>query len=534
MKLYNHIVKSFLPAALMISILFSSCKKDFGDINKSWDNRVYEATIPALYNYIASSMVEPGTTGNIITGWIYQNSQIAAMYAATGFRMDNVASAYWNNYYSALANSRQLEKQIAADPNAANMTNVIAMTKVLIAYKSLINTFVYGDMPYVDGGKGFTGSEYFRPAYNSQAEIIKSSIGELKWAISNFSTNSSQVSLGANETIFQNDVTKWIKFANSLRLRYAMTLLAKDAASANVIIAEALTKPLLAPDDNYGLYPSSIPNLVLDRGGWYRGNSYIRMGSTMFSSMSSTTATNGSGIYDLRCKIFFEPNSSGQWAPYPQSPLSNTPTETGNNGVNDPYNEQRLTSYNLGGTYNYAPLNFYYIADTKIPQLFITGSEVSLLKAEIYNRGIGGVAANAATAKTSYEQGITESVKFWYKTANGSSIWVVNKPAAAPTTGELAAMLANPGIAYDANPANGLKQIYKQLWISLFHQPFEGWTLSRRTNYATPSVTIPSSSPGYNIFKIIYPQSEIDGNYDNWKGITGGTDAPTTKLWFMN
>jgi len=534
MKLYNKIGKLLVPAALMITTIFSSCEKDFGDINKSWDNKVYEAKIPALYNSIASTMVEPGAAGNLLTSFIYQNNQMAAMYAATGFRMDNFSGAYWNNYYAALSNSRELEKQIAADPKAANMTNVKAMAKVLIAYKSLINTMVYGDMPYVDGGKGFQGSTYYRPAYNTQVSIIKASLMDLKWALENFSTSSTQVSLGASETIFQNDISKWIKFANSIRLRYALVLHNKDVESANPIIAEALTKPLLESGDNYGLYPSSIPNLVLDRGGWYRGNSYVRMGSTMFGAMSSTTADNGSGIYDLRCKLFFEPNSSGKWVPYPQAPLSTTPTETGNSGINDPYDEKRLTTYNSGGNYIYSPLNFYYTADRNIPQLFITAAEISFLKAEIYNRGIGGVTANAATAKTHYEQGITESIKFWYKTANSSSVWMVNKPAAAPTALELSTMMANTEVAYDATPANGLKQIYKQHWISLFHQPFEGWTLARRTNYATPSVTLSSSSPGYNIFKIIYPQSEIDGNYDNWKGITGGTDAPTKKLWFMN
>jgi hypothetical protein len=61
----------------------------------------------------------------------------------------------------------------------------------------------------------------------------------------------------------------------------------------------------------------------------------------------------------------------------------------------------------------------------------------------------------------------------------------------------------------------------------------EGWTLARRTNYATPGVTLATSSPGYNVFRIIYPQSEIDGNYDNWKSVTGGTDSPNIKPWFM-
>ncbi len=455
------------------------------------------------------------------------------MYAASGFRMDNFSGAYWNNYYNALANSRKLDVLIAASTDQANMTNVKAMLKTLMAYKTLVTTFIYGDMPYSEGAKAFEGTEFFRPKYDTQAEVIKSALTDLKWAVDNFSTSASQISLGGSETLLGNDIAKWTKFANSLRLRYAMAIQKNDATTSNAVIAEALSKPLLAASENIGLYPASIPNYVNDRGGWYRGNSYVRMGSTMWNAMSATNATDGSGIYDLRCKIFFEPNKAGEWTPFPQAPSNSTPTEIGNSGNNDPYSESRLTNWVVSGTYLYAPLNFYYIADKTLPQLLITGTEISFLKAEIYNKGIGGVTANAATAKTAYEEGITESVKFWYKLANGSTIWAVNKPAAAPAPAELTAMLTNPAVAYSATASTALTQIYTQHWISLFHQPLEAWTLARRTNYATPGVALASSSPGYNLFKLIYPQSEIDGNYTNWSSVTGGTDAPTNKPWFM-
>ena len=257
------------------------------------------------------------------------------------------------------------------------------------------------------------------------------------------------------------------------------------------------------------------------------------MGSTMWDAMSSSAATDGSGIYDLRCKIFFEPNKAGEWKPFPQAPLSDTPAEIGNSADNDPYDNARTNTWVVPGNYRYAPLNFYYVADKTFPMLIITGHELSFIKAELYSQGIGGVGANQATAKTNYEEGITASVKFWYDLANNSSIWVVNKPAAAPTAPELSAMLSNPGVAFSSNPATALSQIYKQHWIALFHQPMEGWNLARRTNYTTPSVTISSSSPGFNVYRIIYPQSEIDGNYDNWKAVTGGTDSPNVKPWFM-
>lgn len=535
MKFFNNkIINALLMFTTSIAaVSLSSCKKDFGDINKSWDAKVYDPTIPALYNGVAASMVDPGGTGNLLTSWIYQNSQLAAMYAASGFRMDNFVGAYWNNYYNALANSRKLEELIDADPKAANMTNIKAMTKVLMAYKTLKTTLIYGDMPQTESGKAFSGEEFYRPKYDAQADIIKAALADLKWAVDNLTTNAAQVSLGAGETLLGNDITKWIKFANSLRLRYAMAIQQKDAATANAAITESLAKPLLAASEDVGLYPASILNYVNDRGDWYRGNSYVRLGSTMWGAMSGTNATDGSGIYDLRCKIFFEPNKAGQWVPFPQVPSNSTPTEIGNSAGNDPYDNTRLNTWVIPGTYNYAPLNFYYVADKTFPQLFITGQEISFLKAEIYNKGIGGVSANPATAKNFYEEAITASVNFWYKKANESSIWVVNKPAAAPTAAELNGMLSNPAVAYSADAATALSQIYKQHWIALFHQPFEGWTLARRTNYATPSVALGSSSPGYNVFRLIYPQSEIDGNYDNWQTITGGTDSPAKKPWFM-
>jgi len=165
--------------------------------------------------------------------------------------------------------------------------------------------------------------------------------------------------------------------------------------------------------------------------------------------------------------------------------------------------------------------------------LLITGSEVSFLKAEIYNRGIGGVAANATIAEQLYKDGITSSVKFWYKLANGSGVWAVGKPAAEPATPELEAMLSNPLVAYSANAADALAQIYTQQWIALFHQPFDAWTLKRRTGNATPNVPLDSQDEAANLNRLVYPLTENTSNHENWATATGGTDDKVKKPWFM-
>ncbi|MGN6492224.1 MAG: SusD/RagB family nutrient-binding outer membrane lipoprotein [Agriterribacter sp.] len=530
MKIFT-IKKAGLLVALGSSLALASCDKDFGNLNDPWDNKVYTAKIPELYNGIASTMPENGR--GIFSSFLYQNTQLAANYAAAGYRLDNLVGGIWENYYFALADYRKSLELIEAAENPQSYTNIRAMLTALTAYKTLRLTTLYGDMPYSEAGKAFNGAQYYRPVYESQESIFTAALADLKWAADNLSTSTDQVALGAYETLLQGDVTLWVKFINSLRLRYALVMREKNTAAADAVIAEVLTKPLLEPSDYVGIDPAKL-NMDIDRGGSFRGNAYVRMGSTIWEAMSSNNATDGSGIFDLRTKIFFEPNSDGDWKPFPQNPPGGTTAETDNGGAgNDPYAEARLTTWAPTGEYRYSPLNLYYVNDRKFPDLFITGSEISFLKAEIYNRGIGGVAANAATAEQFYEEGITASVKFWYKLANGSSIWTVNKPAAAPTPTELNTMLSNPAIAYSATPADALKQIYKQYWISLFHQPFDAWTLKRRTGDATPNVPLAPTSEALNLNRLVYPTGEITSNYDNWKSVTGGTDDKTKKPWFM-
>ncbi|AOW10288.1 SusD/RagB family nutrient-binding outer membrane lipoprotein [Flavobacterium gilvum] len=522
-------VQLFLLGAITVATT-SSCEQDFGDMNKAWENKVYAPTIPALFNSISASMTDISGNGRMKGSFIYQATQLAAPYASSGYRMDDLAIGHWTNYYTALANARKLESVIDADPNAAKMVNLKAMLKTMLAYKTIHATLMFGDMPYKNAGKAYDGADYYRPSYDSQSEIMTSALNDLKWAVDNLASNAGQNPVGASDVIFGGDIAKWQKLANSLRLRYALVIRGKNQTVADAIIADALTKPLLGTGDNYGLYPGTIASFTNKRITDFTGNSYIRMGSTMFNAMASNTNDDGSGIYDLRCKILFEPNRAGKWVAYPQVPTSSTPNEVDGNYC---YQESRLTAWATplpAQNYNYSPVNFYYADDETMPVLFITSAEVNFLKAEIYARGIGGVAVNPVAAKQFYEAGITESVNFWYKRANSAAIWVVNKPAAAPTPLEMTTMLSNPAIAYNASPAIALDQIYKQSWIALFHQPYEAWTLKRRTADGTPHVTI-LNVPVLN--KFTYPNTEKATNFENWNAASNGNDNISNKPWFM-
>lgn len=531
MKTYNINNKKKGVHVLLLCVVFlsiTSCEKDFGDINNNYETKLYEATVPGLFNGIISSLQKTGDHYRVPSSWLYQWNQQAAMFSESGYRLDAYNSAAWTNYYKNKANAIDIEMLIEEDPDAAKMTNISTMLKVLMAYKTLTTTLLYGDMPYTEAGKGFLGPQGFRPAYESQQSIMESAINDLTFAVNNLSTNADQVSLGSFDTLFGNDISKWIKFANSLRLRYAMVMREKDASFADPVISDALSKPLLAADEHYSLDPAVIPAFEINRSTYYRGNAYIRMGSTMWEAMSSSDAVDGSDIYDLRCGIFFEKNASDEWVPYPQNPTNTTPPVN----ANVPNHPNRVTGDWSSQRSNYSSFNVYFTEDRTLPQFLITGTQISFLKAEIYNRGIAGVSANPAMAETFYNEGITESVKFWYKWANGSTIWSVNRPAAVPTDTELADMLADPNVAYSATPATALTQIYKQSWISLINQPFEAWNLQRRTNNATPGVTL-TTSLVLDFNRLAYPQSEVETNRANWTTATGGSDSESKKIWIQ-
>src|SRR5579871_6492392 len=190
----------------------------------------------------------------------------------------------------------------------------------------------------------------------------------------------------------------------------------------------------------------------------------------------------------------------------------------------------------------FADFNYYWSRDGaatgstgSIPELFMTAAEVHFLKAEINALGLG-VSVNGATAQTEYNAGVTASVNFWVSQAIKSDIWVVNKPAGLPDAPTMAAFLANPVVAFDASDlgGHGLQQIYAQEWIDMFRQPWEAWTLMRRTGGKTPmdstNATFYTNTYG-SYQRYIYPSSEKQYNAANWQAETGGTDLISTKIW---
>ncbi|MBN9383118.1 MAG: SusD/RagB family nutrient-binding outer membrane lipoprotein [Chitinophagaceae bacterium] len=518
-------------AWLIITVIaLASCKKNFESINTPPQGATANAT-PMVYNAIVSSLPISAGEYSVLNSWIYPITQQGIVVGGS-YNFDNAKLAVWQNYYQTLANYRLMQHRIDTSANPSAMNNFYAMLKTLMAYKTFKTTNYYGDMPYSQAGYApLLQDSGFKAAFDKQSDIYDSVLTDLKWAVDHFTNDASQFSVGSYETFLNNNISLWAKFANSLRLYVAVTLYDKNSALAATHITDALSKPLLADGDDIGLWPAKISGLQFQWRQWsFSANCYLRMGTTMWDLMSSNDSTNGHGIFDLRARIFFEANDSAQWAAYPQNP-NNAPSEGG-----APYNPVRFTKWDsLGTGCIYSPFNLYFEQDlTSIPELMLTSAQVHFIKAEIYNRGLG-VTASTAIAMAEYNAGIAASLNMWKSIAFNSNVWLVNKPGAATATpGEISAVQNSTVAAYDmANATHALSQIYAQLWIDQYRQPWDAWLLLRRTGGKTPMSTDNTQyyNANYSTYqRFVYPDEELSYNTDNWNA-AGSIKDNKVKLW---
>ncbi|HEY6082863.1 MAG TPA: SusD/RagB family nutrient-binding outer membrane lipoprotein, partial [Chitinophagaceae bacterium] len=370
----------------------SSCTKNFQQLNAT-HNAPSATTIPPLINGIISSLFLGGQEqASIHFDYYYPITQLAAESSPSGYVFSNGINDIWNNYYSNLQNMNLAQDKINEVTDKQSMNNIQAVLYILRAYKTFRVTDQFGDIPYFNAGKAYTGSvANFRVSYDSQKLIYDSLLNNLTWAVNNINTSANPVTasgtpyetLGSFDTFFGGDMTKWLKFANSLRLRYAMQMVEKNPAGAALIVQDALSgkAPLIGDGEDVGMWPKQLGGYDL----WVRwwsissgGTGFARMSSTFWNMVSD--GPDSADIFDPRAYLFVETNAAGKWAPYIIG--SNLPDNVNAYiSSTDPTNKNNCA---------FSLFNWYLVRDEwYIPELMMTAAEVHFLKAEAYARGIG-------------------------------------------------------------------------------------------------------------------------------------------------
>lgn len=521
----------YIVVIIILTITQISCDKDFETINVN-PSQPTSTFMEALFNGVIESLQLTWDGQFYVDNEVlYPITQLGAL---TGNEWPSTAlgiDAIWNNYYETLKNIRELENRYEAYPgDQEELVNVIAMTKIIKAYKTFIITDLFGDIPYSQAGKGNQDLDLLKPKYDSQASIYKSLLKDLQWANENINENPAALAtngeplytFGAYDALLGSNMTSWKKFANSLALRHAMRMIEVDRSFAEPIIENILTNnlPVLTKGEAITLNPRQLGFTKLSTHWSFREHKNLRMGETIWKALNGDNPSN----LDPRAALFFDTNNNSQWVPYPNAIPQGSPRPT-EGGL--PYGSQRDNSYAIKGVDNlYSSFQYYLIRDENdIPEILMTSSEVGFIKAEAILRGIG-VPKDDFGADTEYSQGIIESIQFWQSVANNCEIWN-EKPTI--TNAQLFNYPFSNEISLSANDFD-VSYIYAQRWLSLIRQPWEAFALMRRTQM-TP---YKGERPNYN--KLKYPVSEANFNSENYQAqltVIGGNNSNEAKVWWM-
>ena len=249
----NKMKYKFLNILIFLSVL-SACTKDFEEINKNPNAAEKVPATNLLVNGIVSSINEiHGNSLNLTTTGVLAQHYAEIQYIDVdnyAFRFDFL-QGNWNTIYASPLMDFQ---RILEDETAG--TNVKAAARVMKAYNMSILTDLWGHVPYSEALQ----DGIYNPVYDSQEFIYQDLVSELKLAVEEFNTEAEPI--GEGDVIFDQDINKWIKFANSLNLRLmnrAKHKVSSYEADMNEIIASG--NIMSSHDDNAILhYPGTSTN----------------------------------------------------------------------------------------------------------------------------------------------------------------------------------------------------------------------------------------------------------------------------------
>ncbi len=528
---------------LLTLLVFTACRKDFEEIDTN-PQGFTTASDGSLFNGIIQSMLPSGNEQFYVNNEIlYKQTQQAALTQSAWGNYTIGTEDIWGLYYRSLPSVRELQKRFKAYPPSPSVTNMEAMLKITLAYKTFKLTDLFGDIPYSEAGYGFLDLNYLHPKYDKQRDIYLSLLDDLKWAADNINDTTARVepfvTFASFDKLFRGDLKMWRKFANSLRLRYAMRMSGKEPQIAGGILKEIIEKdlPVLRGIDFTStsiecaaLWPAQNGFTNSSVSWSFREHNGLRMGSNLWHQLSTSDNSEGTGIFDPRAYIFFEGDQNKKWKPYPQVPNENTPSSQG-----IPYGSHRddVVNYEIKNNVNYSPFNFFLIDDENfVPVILMTSAEVYFIKAEALFRGIG-VAVDKDEADNEYINGVLTSVKWWTDLSGMmrlplSGMKFTDK-ITIPSNLNTVAVLTHFGMWNAHTDDEKLGFIYTQRWIDAFRQPWEAYAETRRT------AKTPHEGALINHFRMPYPPSESQYNTANWneaKARQGGED-PGVKMWWM-
>ncbi len=468
---------------VVTSFWIQGCTEDFEDINEN-------PNVPQNVNpqFLLSNIISVQANQHAYLQGFRLANYLGQFAASVEFeRIDRYEmgsnSDYWNSIFRLLSDIKSM-KELEGTNEAYG-----AVGDILQSYLFSQLTDLWNDVPYTEAVRALDGQ--FTPKYDTQESIYTDPqtgiLAILKNAVTTLENTTTSIS---GDVMFNGDLDKWVRFGNSLQLRYLLRI-SKRTTDFSEMQALATSGKLLASNTDNAVLPylGSAPNqypMFSAALGLYQEH---RMTRTVDSVLTLWN--------DPRVAVLYKPTQvSVNAGTFEYKGLLNgqdreTIAEAGIN----------LNDISLFGTI------FRDVPDGVDAQ-FMQYSEVQFALAEAAERGyISG------DVEMFYQEGIRASFDYYE----------VDLPPD---------YFSREAVAL--NGIDNLNKILTQKWLSLISVGHEAWFNVRRTG-------IPALKPGpdnlnddqYPV-RYIYPESEQATNSANYQEAVSriGGDNINSKGWW--
>lgn len=562
-KLKFHISPFKAFVFLFVMSVMVSCTGDYEEINtnKNAVASLEDSQLPFLF----STALRNGTN----SGWSYQvaqnlfHDQYAQYFANTTtyfpsdryvIRFDWIGSL-WDPLYSTTMPQLQVLME-RYDPGSAEYA--IANIWWVLSFQRVTDT--WGPIPYFSAGQINSSVPY-----DPQDAIYDDFFARLDAAVEVLKTKTGETPYGSYDLVYGGDVNKWIKFANTLRLRLAVRISNVNPSKAKTEGEAAVADGVMttSPADD-ALIAKSVTGSDVNGLSVMDWNEF-RMSSAMESVLK--------GYEDPRMPVYFNPTQNsidanlaangGRYNPDDLAhPLDFNGLRNGlvagdmalplNTAAANSRHGQRWNSstadvqyfsgfYFEDGVWKATSEATTYPAGQAVSSNVMASAEAWFLRAEgaMLGWNMGG-----GTAKQYYESGIASSMNQWGITDAAAIQDYISssRVPVAPQDAQNSPPLSTVPIAWGASESVQHEQITLQKWLALFPDGNEGWADIRRAGYLKLYPVVKSDNSEIpdpttqDIKRIPFMLTEKTNNSAGVEGavplLGSGGDKTTTRLWW--
>lgn len=494
--------KLLVTAAAGLALGVSSCKK-YLDVNTN-PNVAHQGTVttllPAAQLHLGSALGADMQVNGAIWSQFWTQAPGGKQYQALDQNAPKAEfyNASWNSLYAGAQNFYQLYN--LADSQHKQAYKAISL--LMRAYAFQAATDGWGDVPFSEALRGSDSKAYIlNPRFEAQRTVYMGILSYIDSASGMISTND-PAHPGTDDIIYGGDMSKWQKFANTLKLRVLTRMSGIDPVYANSRIDTIFRSnlPLIGDGDdaviNYGSGTTNGHPLYAELGALPAGSAQLAGSKTVIDSMNNNN--------DPRAFVFFTTLPAYGVAGVTQ----------GEYDIATPSNTYSVPSKYVGAS------------GGKAPVVLLSSWESYFLQAEAFARG------NAmGDDMAAFFNGIRASFTFYGAALVAEGATSASAAYTGYVTG-VAPAVAGYWVRYPSagTAEQKVRHIITQKWFaSAGNQGFEAWSDLRRTGYPDFLVSTRTSLTGTERpVRFLYPASEKSNS--NFPG-----ELPvTSRVWWDN